>query len=301
MDRIWRIIACLLLFGWLLAQPFTAMAQANEVSVSEYTQLLREAFTAAQRSDEIGLREVSDKIGALKQLRTADNQTLAVNHQWLKDSLASNSPNLAIIRDRLAAMLEALTAGRETTPQDLETLKVILNNPPFDALNPERRQSRPDFDFGFLSWLFSDGLTGCFTIIAIVFVVGLIGYIASTVRRNSVSVARRKTPAEEQKLTSVQAIERADKVAAEEGDFRDAVRYLYLSTLLWLEERGLLRYDRTLTNREVLAAVPTNSPLHQRLAPVVQTFDRVWYGIAEVDQGTFEQYRQQVTTLREVR
>ncbi len=299
MYRIWRIAACLVLLSWVLAQPLTAQAQASEVSVSEYTQLLREAFTAAQRTDEIGLREASDKIVLIQQIRMPNERLVAVNHQWLKDSLASTTPNLPIIRDRLAAMLEALTAGREASSQDLETLSVILSNPPFDQLKPDANQA--PLNFSFLRWLFSDGIASCFTVIAIVFVVGLIMYIVGTVRRSSVKVARRNTPAEEQKLTSVQAIERADKVAAEEANFRDAVRYLYLSTLLWLEERGLLRYDRTLTNREVLAAVPSNSPLHQRLAPVVQTFDRVWYGIAEVDQTTFDQYRQQVTTLREGR
>ncbi|XSG75463.1 DUF4129 domain-containing protein [Herpetosiphon llansteffanensis] len=284
----------------VLAQPLIAQAQAPEVvSVNDYTQLLREAFTAAQRTDEIGLREASDKIVALKQLRTRSEDLIDVNHQWLKDALASTTPNLPIIRDRLAAMLEALTAGREYAPQDLETLTVILNTDPFDKLKPQDAPASPDFSF--LRWLFGEGLTSCFTVIAVVFVLGLILYITRTVQRSNVKIARRKAPAEEQKLTSVQAIERADKVAAEEANFRDAVRYLYLSTLLWLEERGMLRYDRTLTNREVLAAVPSNTPLHQRLAPVIQTFDRVWYGIAEVDQTTFDHYRQQVTSLREVR
>ncbi|MBM7841834.1 DUF4129 domain-containing protein [Herpetosiphon giganteus] len=300
MYRMWRILACLLLVSGVLAQPLIAQAQAPEVvSVNEYTQLLREAFTAAQRTDEIGLREASDKIVALKHIRTRSEDLIEVNHQWLKDALASTTPNLPIIRDRLAAMLEALTAGRESAPQDLETLKVILNTDPFDKLKPQDAPAPSNFNF--LRWLFGEGLTSCFTVIAVVFVLGLILYIARTVQRSNVKIARRKDPAEEQKLTSVQAIERADKVAAEEANFRDAVRYLYLSTLLWLEERGMLRYDRTLTNREVLAAVPSNTPLHQRLAPVIQTFDRVWYGIAEVDQTTFDHYRQQVTSLREVR
>jgi len=70
---------------------------------------------------------------------------------------------------------------------------------------------------------------------------------------------------------------------------------------LWLEERGVLRYDRTLTNREVLEAVPTGSPLRGRLAPVVQTFDRVWYGFDEIDQAAFDAFRQQVAGLREGR
>jgi hypothetical protein len=37
--------------------------------------------------------------------------------------------------------------------------------------------------------------------------------------------------------------------------------------------------------------------LRAQLAPVVETFDRVWYGYAPLDAGGFEQYRRTVEAV----
>jgi hypothetical protein len=76
------------------------------------------------------------------------------------------------------------------------------------------------------------------------------------------------------------------------------VRYLYLSALLWLDERDHLRYDRALTNREYLERVRNNPALRTRLAPVIETFDRVWYGHAALDAQAFAAYQEQIEALR---
>ena len=285
--------------------PTATFAQAADVSVSEYAQLVREAFAAAQRNDEIGLREVVTQLVAIKAVAAADGTSLPVNNQWLADELAEKTPNLQAVEGRLGAQVEVLTAARTSAPDDLAKLRAILNASPFaDQAIPESRGGSNSF--GWLDWLFdpSQFITGCLTILAIIVVTGVIGYTALAIRGGLKREARRPISngleGEERNLSSVKAIQRADEVAVE-GDFRKGVRYLYLSTLLWLEERGVLRYDRTLTNREVLEAVPTSSPLRGRLAPVVQTFDRVWYGFDEIDQAAFDAFRQQVAGLREGR
>ena len=75
-------------------------------------------------------------------------------------------------------------------------------------------------------------------------------------------------------LTADAALQRAQTFSAG-GDYRTAVRYLYLSTLLLLEERGLFRYDRSLTNREYLRRVAHDPTLSAILQDVVEVFDRV--------------------------
>ena len=77
------------------------------------------------------------------------------------------------------------------------------------------------------------------------------------------------------------------------------MRYLYLAALLRLDERGLLRYDRALTNREYLERVRENPALRERLRPIVDTFDRVWYGHAQLDAEGFAEYRARVRALDE--
>ncbi len=75
------------------------------------------------------------------------------------------------------------------------------------------------------------------------------------------------------------------------------MRFLYLAALLRLDERDLLRYDRAMTNREYLEQTRDNPVLRARLAPVVDTFDRVWYGHVPLDATAFADYRAQVEAL----
>ena len=92
-------------------------------------------------------------------------------------------------------------------------------------------------------------------------------------------------------------------VAAEHagsGDYRQAVRHLYLAALLSLDERGLVRFERSLTNREVLARTPEDATLRTHLEPVIATFDRIWYGVQEPDHETFETYRHEVDELDQI-
>lgn len=278
-------------------------AQTTDVTLDQYTQLMREAYAAAQRNDEIGLREAADKIVPTRTVSVPSGEKIPVDNTWLAQALDTNTPNLRQISEQLGAIVESLTAGRLNSPADLEKLRTILSNPPFAELQPQAPQPATT---GWLNFFSGDFVTGCLTFLAIVFVTGMAIYIILAFRRGMVREVKKATASdadvdEIRGMSSTTAIEKADQVATVEADFRKAVRYLYLSTLLWLEERGVLRYDRTLTNREVLSAVRPNAMLHQRLSPVVQTFDSVWYGFDEIDQTAFESFRQQVTTLREGR
>jgi hypothetical protein len=100
-------------------------------------------------------------------------------------------------------------------------------------------------------------------------------------------------------LTSVEALNRAQQFA-NAGDYRTAVRQLYLATLLWLDEHGRLRYDHALTNREYLQAAASEPALVSSLRPVVETFDRIWYGFESVSPEEFNAYLEQVNEVRKL-
>jgi len=85
--------------------------------------------------------------------------------------------------------------------------------------------------------------------------------------------------------------------SAQEGDYRSAVRQLYLAALLTLQEQRIASRDRSLTNREVLARVPAEHPTHDHLQPIVEVFDDVWYGVHEPDDATFARYQAEVDAL----
>ncbi|MCB0058572.1 MAG: DUF4129 domain-containing protein, partial [Caldilineaceae bacterium] len=86
--------------------------------------------------------------------------------------------------------------------------------------------------------------------------------------------------------------------SAQEGDYRGAVRQLYLAALLTLQEQRIASRDRSLTNREVLARVPAEHPTREHLQPIVEVFDDVWYGVHEPDDATFTRYQAEVDALQ---
>ncbi len=99
--------------------------------------------------------------------------------------------------------------------------------------------------------------------------------------------------------TSAEARAQA-QVAAHSGQYRSAVRRLYLAALLQLSEQQWIDYERSLTNREVLRRIPLNSPIYPHLAPVIETFDKVWYGIHEPDRAAFLAYEADIDALAAV-
>lgn len=74
-------------------------------------------------------------------------------------------------------------------------------------------------------------------------------------------------------------------------DFRGALRFLYLSAILHLQERGVLPYDKSLTNREYLHQSQEDVDLQATLGHAVTVFDEVWYGHKLCDAETVANYR----------
>ncbi len=134
--------------------------------------------------------------------------------------------------------------------------------------------------------------------LAAVLLFGVLLYILRTVLGNlAPAPAETEVPEDEGALTAGQAARRAEELS-HGGDYRTAVRYLYLSALLALDEHGLLRYDRSRTNREYLRSVAARPEVATPLREVVDVFDAVWYGFQPLDQQRYAHYEQQVAQLR---
>ena len=117
-------------------------------------------------------------------------------------------------------------------------------------------------------------------------------FFVRQIRMNLISEARDEV--EETDLEEVgterAALARADSAEAA-SDFRGALRYLYLSAILHLQERGVLPYDKSLTNREYLHQARADVDLHTTLGPAIAVFDEVWYGHKPCDAETVANYR----------
>lgn len=89
--------------------------------------------------------------------------------------------------------------------------------------------------------------------------------------------------------TSAKALDEA-AASASAGDFRTALRLVYLAVLLRLDEREVIRFDRAGTNWEYLSALKARPELHAALRPVTLTFDRKWYGHEAASESDYESF-----------
>ncbi len=301
-------IVCAALCCLLVA---SVAAQHTIPDTAAYESWLREAFTAAQRRDRIGLEEAADRLIAATSVRLPDGMVVPVDNVWLQEALASPSPDFPLITARLGALIDASALPPSSAPADaLERLDRLLSSPPVDRSEPEAPQWLIDF-FDWLAQLLETVLrpieavppdaanvvAWMVMLIGAALLLAVILYLLVNLRRGMVRDARIAANGDDPAPTASEAFDQASALARD-GDYRAAVRSLYLSALLWLDEQDLLRYDRALTNREYLERAQRNPALLARLTPVIETFDLVWYGHAPIDESAFAAYRRQIEALR---
>ena len=78
--------------------------------------------------------------------------------------------------------------------------------------------------------------------------------------------------------------------AARAGDFRTAVRKLYVSLLYELGERGLIELEDSATNYEYLKKVSRFNVLVPPMRYLTDRFDYVWYGMFPSTEEEFAAY-----------
>jgi glutathione S-transferase len=287
----------------------------------EYWKQLEDARQEISELELIPLDQARDRLEvialqweAITTVELPNETQIAVDHTFLVSLLRSSTPDLARIDHLLAVLLaerDSLVDGQYTAA-DLESLKSILALPEFkwkeqNTGQPgalEKLWQRIQQELGKLArTLFSfDGSTFIFGSGAVLLLIAMLLFLLRNVLFGFVAEARLTphTRTCDEVLTADAALKRAQDLSRG-GDNRSAVRYLYLSALLLLEERGLLGYDRTKTNREYLFSVRDQPELEIPLRHVVEVFDRVWYGYQPLDDQGYEFYERQVGKLRQQR
>lgn len=126
-----------------------------------------------------------------------------------------------------------------------------------------------------------------------ILLIGVSIFFIQQVRKNLVAEARdvvAESPTEN--VATEQAALTQSERAAESKNFREALRFLYLSAIFHLQERGMLTYDKSLTNLEYLGTLGTHAELQDVLRPAIRVFDDVWYGYKPCDADTVADYRE---------
>ena len=111
-------------------------------------------------------------------------------------------------------------------------------------------------------------------------------------RRRSAAVRGKKIIFGEEIDESTTAADLASqaRALAAKGDFRGAIRRLFVALIYQLDERELVRLRPQATNREYLALVRRFDRLHPVMASLTDTFERVWYGEATIDRGAYDAF-----------
>ncbi len=319
LRRASRCIIAIVLFT-LAFLPQVSFAQSATIELSEYEALLRAARTAAARGDRLDLEEIVVRLEPVTSVRTSTGATAPLDNRWLTEALAIPNPDLPAIAEQLGALIDALSyVGPAAPPDAQERLDQILSNPPFGQ--PERPPREPGPLDRFFEWLFEqllgwlepvgevaqgaaqtnpDAISWVIVALGALLVAAVLVIWIRGMRRSLAPLEARLVDPDDPaaNLTPSDARAQARDLAAQ-GDYRSASRLLYLSALLWLDERRVLRYERHLTNREYLHRLADRPELRNQMQPVVETFDRVWYGHQPLDAASFAAYERQVAELRE--
>ena len=306
-----------------VSQPAPMIQDAPPITVEAYWQRVRDTRQALTKMESLSEGEVRRQLDDLAvewekvtAVEFPDQRVMQIDSARLSADLRTDPPN----PEHLLSLIDALLAAHEQYPQnvftveDVEPLREILARPEFQW-EQARAVEAPGWLQRIYEWIidlierFLFGLENTvyhgrvpLIIAAAIFFILSLYFISRNLARNLVRDAQ--LAAEdgdgEGALTSKGALQRAQTLS-NKGDYRNAIRFLYLSSLLVLDERGLLHYDRSRTNREYLRSVSAKPELESPLHSVIDVFDRVWYGFEEVDEKTYQSYVAHVEALRETK
>lgn len=254
-----------------------------------------------------GAQAIGVQLGRLGAVRLPDGRIVHPDNASVAGLLGqATRADLPSLRRRLDALDNTLRAQPRfpANTTGLRSLDSILAQPVFHPLqNPLDRLLGllGDLILNVLAAIaqFLSGLTGRapglglpLLILAPVFLV-VLAVLAVLLARAIVRRAVADIPATDmsgEPATFSSAESRAESEAAR-GDYRAALRYLVLATILDLQERGLLDLRPGLTNREYLRDLRRQAEqLRSPLAELVDAFDRVWYGHQEVSAEEYARY-----------
>lgn len=312
------ISAVAALAAFVATKPARSGPPRQPIPEAEYWRLVDESLAVLSgEPSEADVNQLASQWQALEAVELSAGGLVSVDGQLISDLLRTDPPDLGRA-ERLVGLLKQAHAewpAPRHAARDVQSLNRILSTSEFqwteESQTPLQAWLNSQLE-RFLRWwydllarLLGPALGSGIGSIAVpvISLVILLGALAVALRSLWFSFAPQAaldSDADEDLdlITSTEALRLAEE-RSQQGDYRSAVRYLYISCLTSLEDRKLLRYDRSLTNREYLRAVKDRPELAATLADLIEVFERVWYGFQRIDQVTFSSYLSRVQSIRE--
>jgi hypothetical protein len=302
-----RVAVCALLLFSLVTLTLHAQEDSALLDEASFWVLLEQTDIQVRSAlDQHDLASASERLlplwNTIKAIR-ADDAIIAIDTRWITEPLATTDEQAWITLQRRVRALLDFHAQRTASAEgaaSFEALEDVLQDPRFQyiELTPTPIPTRaPQVDLQPATEAVTPGLSQVILIAAgLIAVAAFLLYFARGLNVTPVDLPV-SASSDDEPTSAAQAVDVAANFAAVR-DYRSAIRYLYLASLLHLDERGLIRYDSTLTNREHLRQVREQPQLYELLRSVVNVFEDVWYGYASVDEGFYQQYRQNIDRLQ---
>jgi hypothetical protein len=278
-----------------------AQTEVTTITEEDYWQRLRAAandlegvIVADDDARAAVLEAVNERWDGVEAVRLASGEIVAVNMDWLR--LPSNTGGGAVqtAHNRATALLAYHAAPGGGGGLSLAALEGLIEAEEAPTPSPRRSlELNPPPGFATVMRVVMIAL-------GIMVVIGGLWGLAHTLRRTAVMQPAAFANGDGDEPQTADAAQYRADASAQAQDYRAAVRYLYLASLLLLDEKRLLRYDPTLTNREHLQRIQDKRELVTLLRPVISVFDRTWYGFADISEADYRQYLAHVERLRQL-
>ena len=293
-------------------------ATAASVDLAAYRQVVQTSLSDL-RNNQRSAEDVAANLRALTTVTMPDGLTVSLDLTPIVADLVAKPAKTSDAETRLSALLTQLelAAGTSSNATRLDaannSLRRILARSEFQPQSAHHSQTF----FGWLSreigrllspvleplgrllvramaWFTRSNSVWSVigTIVGLVALSALFFWLIRGLRRRfGPSVERFPVTASGARPSAVNLRDEAETLARRHS-YRLAIRALYLAALLRLDERGVLSFERTLTNREVLreAGASGSRQLVNQLAPLVERFDRHWYGAVACTEDDYREF-----------
>jgi len=312
LGSVFLLSICPCAFG--IAEPAPAQAQTSTLTVSEYIAELDDlASTARQLAHPEDVRKLLNNIPPVWRIQTPQ-QTFEVRSEWLREDLIDwqRKPSREI-QDRIFAQLQTLrseAASFQDSPKDVSQKRVLLNGilagREFQDIHGPTwldrfKQRVVELLIKLLGRVFK---SSAIPTIGNVVVYGLMALALLAVAYWMYRTIRNNAGVEAIVPLSLSVSSKGWKVwmkearlAAEGGNWRDAIHLGYWCGISFLEAQELWRPDTARTPREYLRLLPSASEHRKTLGNLTRTFELVWYGTQEADENAFSETLAQLEKL----
>lgn len=311
--RCWLLVLLLLFLCNASIAELTS-AQTSTLTVSEYiAELDRLASIAQQLAHPEEVPKLLNDIPPVWRIQTAQ-RTFEVSSEWLLHDLHDwqRKPSQEI-RDRIFARLQTLrseAASFQDSPADVSTKRLLLNGilagREFQNIHGPTwldrfKQRMLQLLIKLLGRVFQSsaiptiGNLVVYGLMALV-LLALAYWMYRTIRNSAgiETILPHSLPVSSKgwKLWMTEA-----RMAADRGNWRDAIHLGYWCGISFLEAQGWWRPDSARTPREYLRLLPSSSLHRETLGTLTRTFELVWYGTQEADANAFSETLAQLEKL----